>query len=61
MDCLFVVIVYFSDPETKGLALERVGESFGDAIVKVEEDDLSGQGRQYEVNCPKKGQQYLGI
>jgi membrane protein implicated in regulation of membrane protease activity len=38
MDCIFIVIVYLFYPETKGVALERVGEAFGDKVVKIEED-----------------------
>lgn len=37
MDCIYIVIVFFFYIETKGLALEHVGEAFGDAVARVEE------------------------
>lgn len=38
MDCVYIVIVFLFYPETKNMALEHVGEAFGDKVAKVEEN-----------------------
>jgi hypothetical protein len=53
MDCIFIVIVWLFYPETRNLALESVGEAFGDKVVNIE--DLSPEeGRQATVECITK-------
>lgn len=49
MDCIFLIIAYFFYPETKNMVLERVGEAFGDEVVKIGDSDLSQDEEQQVI------------
>jgi hypothetical protein len=52
MDCIFLVIAYFFYPETKNMELERVGEAFGDEVVKIGDSDV-GQDEEGQMISSK--------
>jgi hypothetical protein len=54
MDCIFIVIVYMFYPETMNMALESVGEAFGDKVVKIEENPSQDEERQATIKCSPK-------
>ncbi len=54
MDCIFIVIVYMFYPETMNMALESVGEAFGDRVVKIEENPSQDEERQATIKCSPK-------
>ena len=43
MDCIYLVIVFLFYPETKNMALEQIGEVFGDSVAKHEGSDKAEQ------------------